>query len=83
MVASPECSQLQSLRDTPPDASAHAFVQLHLRLVAQFAAGDGDVAGDGVVHLTELVDLLLIASKTMNETVTKLGDTPCDRRQRP
>ena len=50
-------------------------------LVAEFAARDGDVAGDRLVHLTEHVELLLVPAKALDDTVAELGDTSGDRGQ--
>ena len=52
-----------------------------LRLIAEFGARRRDVAGDRVVHLAQHVKLLLVATKTLNNTVSQLGDTTGDRRQ--
>ena len=61
--------------------SAHAFVELDLRLVAELTASHGDVAGDRVIHLAEHVELLLVAAKTLDDTVTELGHASRDRGQ--
>ena len=47
-------------------------------LVAELAASHRDVAGDRVVHLAEHVELLLVAAKTLNDTVAELGDAAGD-----
>src|SRR5207244_11894942 len=52
----------------PADRAPHALLQLDPRTLAQLALGPPDRAGDGLDHLREDVDLLLVAPQDRKST---------------
>src|SRR5262245_34142592 len=69
----PRASQVAAL-DAPPETPPHAFLERDGGLVAELGLGLADHAGDGLVHLREHVDLLVVATERLDRAVQELGD---------
>src|SRR5437870_1938796 len=61
-------SELPAL-EAPADASPHPLLERDRRIVAELGFGLGHRAGDGLVHLGEHVELLLVAARRLDRGV--------------